>query len=81
METTVIKCDNKAAIAISHHPKYHAQTKHIDIALHFLCDYVQFGMIDIIHISSKDNLADLLMKGLSKLLHQHLTQQIGVILE
>jgi len=31
--TSTIFCDNQAAIAIAHHPEFHARTKHIDIAL------------------------------------------------
>ena len=34
--TSTIFTNNQAAIAISHHPKFHARTKHIDINYHFL---------------------------------------------
>ena len=38
--TSTIFTDNQAAITISHHPKYHAQTKHIDINYHFPRDHI-----------------------------------------
>jgi Reverse transcriptase (RNA-dependent DNA polymerase) len=34
--TSTIFTDNQAAITISHHPEFHARTKHIDINYHFL---------------------------------------------
>jgi len=48
--TSTIFCDNQAAIAIAHHPEFHACTKHINIAMHFLCDLVESGTIDIIYV-------------------------------
>ena len=50
LETSVLCSDNQAAIAISHHPKFYMQTKHIDIAYHFLHDLVKSGTIKIIYI-------------------------------
>ena len=34
--TSTIFSDNQVAVAIGHHPEFHAQTKHIDIVYHFL---------------------------------------------
>ena len=79
--TTIIHSDNKAAISIAHNPEYHARAKHIDIAYHFLRDHVESGIINFIHVPSKDNLADLFTKGLPRPLHQNLTNRIGVIIE
>ena len=39
--TSTIFSDNQAAIVIAHHPEFHARTKHIDIAYHFLRDLVK----------------------------------------
>ena len=66
-------------IAISHHPEFHAQMKHINIAHHFLHDLVKSGTIEIIYIQTHENLADVFTKGLLKLLHEDLTTGIGVI--
>ena len=64
---------------ISHHPKYHAQTKHIDINYHFLCDHISAGTINTVYINTHNNPADLFTKGLAQINHQDLTYQIGVI--
>ena len=40
---SIIFSDNQSAITIAHHPEFHARTKHIDIALHFLRDHMNKG--------------------------------------
>ena len=58
-----------AMISISHHPEFYALTEHIDITHYFLSDLVELGMIKIIYIQACENLADIFMKGLMRLLH------------
>ena len=78
--TSTIFTNNQAAIEISHHPKFHACTKHIDINYHFLQDLISIGKIDMVYVNTHDNLADLFTKGLAQIAHQDLIYQIGVII-
>ena len=48
--TSTIFSDNQAAIAITHHPEFHARTKHIDITYHFLRDLVKSGTLNLVYI-------------------------------
>ncbi len=77
--TSTIFTDNQAAISISHHPEFHARTKHIDIAHHFLRDLIEQKIIDTVYVNTRDNLADLFTKGLARDLHEDLTYRIGVM--
>ena len=43
--TSTIFLDNQAAISIAHHPKFHTQMKHIDIAHHFLCFHLVIQLV------------------------------------
>ena len=74
--TSTIFIDNQAAISISHHPEFHACTKHININYHFLCDLILDKTINMVYVNTKDNLADLFTKGLAQTTHQDLTYQI-----
>ncbi|KAJ2913904.1 hypothetical protein MD484_g6523, partial [Candolleomyces efflorescens] len=76
---TTIFSDNKAAISIAHHLEFFSRTKHIDIACHFIRDYVQRGDLTLVYVQSAQNLADLFTKPLNRSIHQDLTYRIGVI--
>ena len=78
-ETSVLFLDNQAAIAISHHPEFHAHIKHINIAHHFLCDLVKSGTIKIIYVSTCDNVAGIFTKGLSRPSYEDFTYGLGVM--
>ena len=73
LTTSTIFTDNQAAIAISHHPEFHARTKHIDINYHFLRDLTSAGKVNTVYINTHDNLADLFTKSLGWITHQDLT--------
>ena len=71
--TSTIFTDNQAAIAISHHPKFHGCTKHINVNYHFLRDLISAGTINTVYVNTHDSLANLFMKGLVWTTHQDLT--------
>jgi hypothetical protein len=52
-------CDKESAIRLVDNPVEHNRTKHIDIRHHFLRDHQQKGDIDVYHISTENQLADI----------------------
>nr|KYP51611.1 Copia protein [Cajanus cajan] len=58
-------CDNKFAISIAHNPVQHDRTKHIDVDRDFIKEKLDSGLICTPYVSSQDNLADFLTKGLN----------------
>ena len=77
---SIIFSDNQSAIVITHHPKFYAHTKHIDIAFHFLQDHVNKGTINMFYIKTDYNIADIFTKALTQLVHQNFTYKLGIIL-
>jgi hypothetical protein len=63
---TPIYEDNKACIAYSKNNTCHDRTKHIDNKAYFLRDHVKEGDIELIHISTNDQLADMMTKTQEK---------------
>ena len=57
-------CDNESAIKIAYNPVQHSRTKHIEIQNHFIRDHVARGDIEIAHVPTKDQPADIFMKPL-----------------
>jgi hypothetical protein len=76
---SIIFSDNQSAISIAHHPEFHARTKHIDIAVHFLRDHVKKGTLDLCYINTEYNLADIFTKALKKPSHINFTYELGVM--
>ena len=75
---TTIYEDNQGAIALSRNPKYHNRTKHIDVNFHFTRERVASKEIDICYCPTEHNVADIMTKGLGKVLYQRFCEALGV---
>ena len=75
----LILCDNIGATQLSLNPVMHSRMKHIAIDLHFVRDYVNKGLLDVRHVSTHDQFADLLTKALPKARFHLLKSKIGVL--
>ncbi|BBH09384.1 transposable element gene [Prunus dulcis] len=67
----LIHCDNISAIALSSNPGFHSRLKHLQINYYFVREQVIRGDLLVQHVSSANQFADILTKGLSILLFQH----------
>lgn len=64
--------DNQSAIKLIRNPEFHKRSKHVDIRYHFLREKYMSKDIDLEFVPSKDQLADILTKILSKELFHNL---------
>ncbi|KAM1452490.1 hypothetical protein ACFX2I_039449 [Malus domestica] len=63
--TPVLFCDNMSAIALSFNPVQHQRTKHIEVDVHFVRERVANKKLLVQFVSSSEQFADILTKGLS----------------
>ncbi|GJW76846.1 ribonuclease H-like domain-containing protein [Tanacetum coccineum] len=61
---TLVYCDNVSAVYMSTNPVQHQRTKHIEIDIQFVRDYVASGEVRVLHVPSRFNFADIFTKGL-----------------
>jgi len=79
LDTTVILCDNQSGICLSENPIFHDHSKHIDIRYHYIRDMVQRGAIRLQHISTDEQVADILTKSLGKVKFLTFRERLGVV--
>jgi len=60
----VLYIDNQATIKLIQNPRFHEQTKHIEIKHHYIRETFEHGEIDHQHVSTNNNLADIMTKSL-----------------
>lgn len=70
--------DNKSAIVLCQDPVFHPRTKHIRIRFHFIREEILNKTAVLRYIPSADNVADILTKGLNKVIHNRLLKKLGL---
>ena len=60
-----IYCDNQSTVLLCHNPVLHARTKHIELDMFFVRERVIAGQLQVTHVPSDAQLADILTKPLS----------------
>ena len=71
-------CDSTSAISVGKNPILHSKTKHIEVRFHFIRDHYEKGDIDLIHVGTNDQLADILTKPLDQATFDRLRGELGV---
>nr|GEW69870.1 uncharacterized mitochondrial protein AtMg00810-like [Tanacetum cinerariifolium] len=76
--TPTLFCDNTSATYLCANPVYHSRMKHVALDYHFVREQVSAGQLRVLHISSQDQLADMLTKPLTRSPFLRNRSKIGV---
>jgi len=77
-EPMEIFCDNEGAVALTKEPRDHGRSRHIDRKYHFIRHKIEEGHVVVKRVSSEENPADPLTKGLSRVKHNQHARSIGL---
>nr|GEX20781.1 copia protein [Tanacetum cinerariifolium] len=75
---TLVYCDNISAVYLSSNPVQHQRTKHIEIDLHFIRDFVATGHVRVLPVLTKYQYADIFTKGLPSPLFTEFRSSLSV---
>lgn len=73
-----ILLDSESAKKLAENPEFHKRSKHIDIIYHFTRSAIQNKQVKLVNIPTKENIADILTKALSKPLFQSILSKFNI---
>jgi len=77
--TVKLLMDNMSAIVLSKNPVHHDRSKHIDTRYHFLRECIEEGKVEVDHVGTAEQLADLFTKSLGRVKFVELRSALGVV--
>lgn len=75
---TLLYGDNQGAIALANSTIGTRSTMNMDIKFHYIRELLDRKVVELAYISTKDMLADIMTKGLPRVLHQRLSSALGI---
>jgi len=67
----MIRVDNKSVIELATNPVNHERSKHIDVRFHFIREQVKEGNVELKHMESRTQAADMFTKSLPSSLFEN----------
>ena len=73
---TLLNADNTCAIQIASNYVFHKTTKHIEVDCHFIRQHLLLDILDLLHVFSQNQLANLFTKAMPRPRHDFLIAKL-----
>jgi hypothetical protein len=70
--------DNKSTIELVKNSVHHERNKHIDVRFQFIREHVKNGDVEMTHVASRDQVADIFIKPLPTELFNKFKKLLGM---
>ncbi|CAA7059939.1 unnamed protein product [Microthlaspi erraticum] len=78
MRTPLLYCDNLSSIYLTANPASHKRSKHFETHHHYVRERVALGLLEVKHLSSHMQIADIFTKSLPITAFESLRYKLGV---
>lgn len=75
----VVYCDKISTTYLALNPIFHAHTKHIKLDVHFVCEKVASGRLDICYLPTEAHIAYIFTKGFNTSRHKLMRINLSVV--
>jgi hypothetical protein len=79
VDPIILYCDNQSTIFVSKNPAEHKMMKHVDLRHKWIQERVEAGEFSVEYVSTKDQIADIFTKPLSKQLFERFRMLCNVV--
>jgi hypothetical protein len=79
MDLNTIHFNNQSCLNISENPLFHDKSKHIEIKYHYIRDMVQRKTVHVQYLSTREKIANLFTKPLSKTKFEYFCERLGLV--
>lgn len=76
---TKMHVDNTSAIKLTKNSEFHKRTKHIDVRYHFIREQYSKSVIEVLHVPTERQHADVFTKVLSRNTFKNLCELMGIV--
>ena len=78
-KATIIYCDNISVVYLSENSVHHGRTKHVELDVHFVREKVAVGDVRVLHVPTRQQLANIRTKGLPTSMFDEFCSSLSVV--
>ena len=75
----LVYCDNQSCVKLLKNLVFHDKSNHIEIKYHYIRDMVQRGAVKLQYVAMDEQIVDVLMNPLARVIFEYFKEKLGVL--